>query len=65
MPTNWLVDSTSEGPSSNNSIQFCKWPPLKNVTSAVAKTSGKSFQALEDIYKIKIVGNTIYGQSLD
>lgn len=64
MPTNWLVDSPLEGTSFNNSSTFCKWPPIKNVTSAVLKLAENPTK-LWSTYKVKIVGNKIYGKSLE
>jgi len=58
VPTNWIIESTN-----NSSIQFCKWPPIIKVTSTVLRQADNPLENW-NTYRIKIVGNKIYGKSL-
>lgn len=61
LPVNWLVETETEKLTTSN-IQFCKWPPVRSVTSDDLKKADNPDESWLQ-YPIKVLGGkTIYGK---
>jgi len=62
LPINWLVENTTEK-LITSTIKFCKWPPIRSVTSDDLKKAVKPKDSWTQ-YEIKILGgNKTYGKN--
>jgi len=61
LPVNWLVQNKTEN-LTTSTIKFCKWPPIRSVTSNDIKKADEPQDSWAQ-YQIKILGgNKTYGK---
>jgi len=61
LPVNWLVETETERLTTSN-IKYCKWPPVRSVTSDDLKKAETPDESWVQ-YPIKVLGgNTTYGK---
>jgi len=61
LPINWLVETKTERLTTGN-IKYCKWPPVRSVTSDDLKQADTPDESWAQ-YPVKVLGgNTTYGK---